>query len=91
LVPKHDADGAFDAATCGVVDLCCSCKTHQLCYLYLLRVSQYALLPQGKVEAADRVMNMVAQMDAEGFGNCTNTGACEVRMSKVFHLKILPE
>jgi succinate dehydrogenase / fumarate reductase iron-sulfur subunit len=38
------------------------------------KVSQYALLPQGKIEAADRVLNMVAQMDAEGFGNCTNTG-----------------
>jgi succinate dehydrogenase / fumarate reductase iron-sulfur subunit len=66
LVPKHDADGAFDAATCGVVDLCCSCKTHQLCYLYLLRgISICFYCHQGKVEAADRVMNMVAQMDAE--------------------------
>jgi succinate dehydrogenase / fumarate reductase iron-sulfur subunit len=47
-------------------------------------VSQYALLPQGKIEAADRVLNMVAQMDAEGFGNCTNTGACEVECPKDF-------
>jgi succinate dehydrogenase / fumarate reductase iron-sulfur subunit len=43
------------------------------------KVSQYALLPQGRIEA-DRVLNMVSQMDAEGFGNCTNTGACD-RMS----------
>jgi succinate dehydrogenase / fumarate reductase iron-sulfur subunit len=46
------------------------------------KVSQYALLPQGQVEAADRVRNMVAQMDLECFGNCTNTGACEVECPK---------
>lgn len=46
------------------------------------KVSQYALLPQGRVEAKDRVLNMVSQMDKEGFGNCTNTGACEVECPK---------
>jgi succinate dehydrogenase / fumarate reductase iron-sulfur subunit len=46
------------------------------------KISQYALLPQGRVEARDRAQNMVAQMDAEGFGNCTNTGACEVECPK---------
>ena len=46
------------------------------------KVSQYALLPQGKVEATDRVLNMVKQMDEEGFGSCTNTGACEVDCPK---------
>jgi succinate dehydrogenase / fumarate reductase iron-sulfur subunit len=46
------------------------------------KVSQFALLPQGQVEAKDRVLNMVKQMDAEGFGNCTNTGACEVECPK---------
>ena len=46
------------------------------------KVSQYALLPQGQVEAQDRVLNMVNQMDAEGFGSCTNTGACEVECPK---------
>jgi succinate dehydrogenase / fumarate reductase iron-sulfur subunit len=51
------------------------------------KVSQYALLPQGQVEAADRVMDMVAQMDAEGFGNCTNTGACEVECPKGISLE----
>ena len=46
------------------------------------KVSQYALLPQGQVESATRAQNMVAQMDAEGFGNCTNTGACMVECPK---------
>ena len=46
------------------------------------KVSQLALLPQGKIEAQDRVLNMVHQMDLEGFGNCTNTGACEVECPK---------
>ena len=46
------------------------------------KVSQYALLPQGKVEATQRVLNMVRQMDEEGFGNCTNTGACEIECPK---------
>ena len=46
------------------------------------KVSHFALLPQGQVEAADRVRNMVNQMDLEGFGNCTNTGACEVECPK---------
>jgi succinate dehydrogenase / fumarate reductase iron-sulfur subunit len=46
------------------------------------KVSQFSLLPQGKVEAKERVLNMVEQMDKEGFGNCTNTGACEVECPK---------
>ena len=46
------------------------------------KVSQFALLPQGEVEATDRVLNMVKQMDDEGFGNCTNTGACQVECPK---------
>ena len=55
------------------------------------KVSQFALLPQGKVEATDRVMNMVAQMDAEGFGNCTNTGACEVECPKGISLDYIAQ
>jgi succinate dehydrogenase / fumarate reductase iron-sulfur subunit len=51
------------------------------------KVSQYALLPQGKVEAKTRVQNMVKQMDAEGFGNCSNTGACEVECPKGISLE----
>jgi succinate dehydrogenase / fumarate reductase iron-sulfur subunit len=46
------------------------------------KVSQYALLPQGQIEASDRVTNMINQMDLEGFGNCSNTGACEVECPK---------
>jgi succinate dehydrogenase / fumarate reductase iron-sulfur subunit len=51
------------------------------------KVSQYALLPQGQVEAADRVKNSVAQLDLEGFGNCTNTDACEVECPKGISLE----
>jgi succinate dehydrogenase / fumarate reductase iron-sulfur subunit len=51
------------------------------------KVSQFALLPQGKVEAKQRVLNMVQQMDAEGFGNCTNTGACEIECPKGISLE----
>jgi succinate dehydrogenase / fumarate reductase iron-sulfur subunit len=51
------------------------------------KVSQYALLPQGKVEAKERVINMVRQMDEEGFGNCTNTGACEIECPKGISLE----
>jgi succinate dehydrogenase / fumarate reductase iron-sulfur subunit len=52
------------------------------------KVSQYALLP-GRIEATDRVLNMVSQMDAEGFGNCTNTGACEVECPREFQRTLL--
>ncbi|MDA1210776.1 MAG: succinate dehydrogenase/fumarate reductase iron-sulfur subunit, partial [Bacteroidetes bacterium] len=51
------------------------------------KVSQYALLPQGRVEATQRVLNMVDQMDKEGFGNCTNTGACEIECPKGISLE----
>ncbi len=53
------------------------------------KVSQFALLPQGKVEATQRVLNMVKQMDEEGFGNCTNTGACEVECPKGISLEYI--
>jgi len=53
----------------------------------IAKVSQFALLPQGQVEAVDRVQNMVRQMDLEGFGNCTNTGACEVECPKGISLE----
>ena len=82
-VNKHDADDAFDAATCIGCGACvATCKNSSAMLFVGAKVSQYALLPQGQVEAADRVRNMVAQMDAEGFGNCTNTGACEVECPK---------
>lgn len=82
-VPKADADEAFDAATCIGCGACvATCKNASAMLFVSAKVSQLSLLPQGKVEAADRVMNMVHQMDVEGFGNCTNTGACEVECPK---------
>jgi succinate dehydrogenase / fumarate reductase, iron-sulfur subunit len=78
-VPKHDADRAFDAATCIGCGACvATCKNSSAMLFVSAKVSQFALLPQGKVEGKDRVRKMVKQMDLEGFGNCTNTGACEV-------------
>ena len=82
-VPKADADEAFDAATCIGCGACvATCKNASAMLFVSAKVSQLALLPQGKIEAADRVMNMVHQMGEEGFGNCTNTGACEVECPK---------
>jgi succinate dehydrogenase / fumarate reductase iron-sulfur subunit len=87
-VDKHDADKAFDAATCIGCGACvASCKNASAMLFVSAKVSQYALLPQGKVEATDRVLNMVNQMDEEGFGNCTNTGACEVECPKGISLE----
>ena len=82
-ISKYDADKAMDAATCIGCGACvASCKNSSAMLFVGAKVSQYALLPQGKVEATDRVLNMVAQMDLEGFGNCTNTGACEIECPK---------
>ncbi|MFN4911096.1 MAG: succinate dehydrogenase/fumarate reductase iron-sulfur subunit [Flavobacteriales bacterium] len=82
-IPKSDADKAFEAAACIGCGACvASCKNGSAMLFVGAKVSQYALLPQGKVEASTRVMNMVRQMDEEGFGNCTNTGACEVECPK---------
>lgn len=82
-IDKHDADRAFDAATCIGCGACvASCKNASAMLFVSAKVSQFALLPQGKVEARERVQNMVKQMDEEGFGNCTNTGACEVECPK---------
>lgn len=82
-IEKANADDAFDAATCIGCGACvASCKNASAMLFVSAKVSQFALLPQGKVEAKDRVMNMVKQMDLEGFGNCTNTGACEVECPK---------
>ncbi|MBP0902681.1 succinate dehydrogenase/fumarate reductase iron-sulfur subunit [Mariniflexile gromovii] len=82
-ISKHAADEAMDAATCIGCGACvATCKNSSAMLFVGAKVSQYALLPQGQVEAADRVRNMVAQMDLEGFGNCTNTGACEIECPK---------
>jgi succinate dehydrogenase / fumarate reductase iron-sulfur subunit len=82
-IPKHDADLAMDAAACIGCGACvATCKNSSAMLFVGAKISQYALLPQGRVEARDRAQNMVAQMDAEGFGNCSNTGACEVECPK---------
>lgn len=87
-IPKKDADLAMDAATCIGCGACvATCKNASAMLFVAAKVSQYALLPQGKVEATDRVLNMVHQMDLEGFGNCTNTGACEVECPKGISLE----
>lgn len=82
-IPKEDADLAMDAAACIGCGACvATCKNSSAMLFVGAKVSQYALLPQGQVESENRAQNMVAQMDAEGFGNCTNTGACEVECPK---------
>jgi len=88
LIPKEDADKAMDAATCIGCGACvAACKNASAMLFTAAKVSQYALLPQGRVEATTRVQNMVKQMDLEGFGNCTNTGACEVECPKGISLE----
>lgn len=90
LIPKVNADTAMDAATCIGCGACvATCKNSSAMLFVGAKVSQYALLPQGQVEAADRVRNMVAQMDLEGFGNCTNTGACEIECPKSISLETI--
>jgi succinate dehydrogenase / fumarate reductase, iron-sulfur subunit len=87
-VPKPDADDAFAAAACIGCGACvASCKNSSAMLFVSAKVSQLALLPQGKVEREARVMNMVKQMDEEGFGNCTNTGSCEVECPKDISLE----
>ena len=91
-IPKYDADRAFDAASCIGCGACvASCKNSSAMLFVAAKVSQYALLPQGKVEATERVLNMVKQMDDEGFGNCTNTGACEVECPKGISLEYIAQ
>jgi succinate dehydrogenase / fumarate reductase iron-sulfur subunit len=87
-IEKDYADASFNAATCIGCGACvAACKNASAMLFTSAKVSQYALLPQGRVEATTRVLNMVKQMDAEGFGNCTNTGACEVECPKGISLE----
>ncbi|MDG1006528.1 MAG: succinate dehydrogenase/fumarate reductase iron-sulfur subunit [Schleiferiaceae bacterium] len=89
-IEKADADAAFDAATCIGCGACvATCKNASAMLFVGAKVSQFSLLPQGKIEAEDRVLNMVNQMDLEGFGNCTNTGACEVECPKGISLETI--
>lgn len=87
-IPKEDADKAFDAATCIGCGACvATCKNSSAMLFVSAKVSQLALLPQGEPERKRRVLRMVEQMDKEGFGNCTNTGACEVECPKGISLE----
>jgi len=82
-VPKTIADEAFDAAACIGCGACvAACKNSSAMLFVSAKVSQLALLPQGQAERSERVAHMVAQMDDEGFGNCTNTLACEAECPK---------
>lgn len=87
-IEKVNADKAFDAATCIGCGACvASCMNASAMLFVSAKVSQFALLPQGQVESAERAQNMVKVMDEEGFGNCSNTGACEVECPKGISLE----
>ena len=83
LIPKDKVDKAMDAAECIGCGACvAACKNASAMLFVGAKVSHFALLPQGRVEAADRVEKMVKKMDELGFGNCTNTYACEAECPK---------
>lgn len=87
-VKKENADDSFNAATCIGCGACvAACKNASAMLFTSAKVSQFALLPQGEVEADRRVLAMVEQMDKEGFGNCSNTGACEIECPKGISLE----
>ena len=86
-IAKPKADEAMDAAACIGCGACvASCKNASAMLFVSAKVAQLALLPQGQIEAKRRVQKMVKQMDKEGFGNCTNTGACEAECPKEIKL-----
>jgi succinate dehydrogenase / fumarate reductase iron-sulfur subunit len=86
-INKDDADRSFEAASCIGCGACvAACKNASAMLFVSAKVSQFALLPQGQPERTSRVLNMVAQMDKEGFGSCTNTGACEAECPKEISL-----
>ncbi|MTI20070.1 succinate dehydrogenase/fumarate reductase iron-sulfur subunit [Fulvivirga sp. RKSG066] len=87
-IPKKIADEAFDAATCIGCGACvAACKNASAMLFVSAKISQLAMLPQGQVERKTRAENMVAQMDEEGFGACTNTGACSAECPKGISLE----
>lgn len=86
-IPKRIADEAFDAATCIGCGACvAACKNASAMLFVSAKISQLAMLPQGQVERKERAEKMIAQMDAEGFGACTNTGACSAECPKEISL-----
>ena len=86
-VPRYNAETSMDAAACIGCGACvAACKNASAMLFVAAKVSQFAVLPQGKIEAKERVLKMVAKMDELGFGNCTNTGACEAECPKQISL-----
>ena len=86
-IKKEEADEAFNAATCiGCAACVASCKNASAMLFVSAKIAQFDRLPQGKVESKERVSKMIAQMDEEGFGNCTNTGACSAECPKEISL-----
>jgi len=86
-VKKKNADEAFDSAICIGCGACvAACKNASAMLFVSAKISQFALLPQGRVEAKERVRAMVEKMDELGFGNCSNTGACEAECPKQIKL-----
>ncbi len=87
LIPKTDADEAMSSATCIGCGACvAACKNASAALFTSAKISHMALLPQGQVERKERALNMVAAMDAQGFGSCTTTGACEAACPKEIQL-----
>ncbi len=87
-IPKKVADEAFDSATCIGCGACvAACKNASAMLFVSAKISQLAMLPQGKVERKTRAEQMIAQMDEEGFGACTNTGACSAECPKEIKLE----
>lgn len=86
-VMKENADIAMDAAACIGCGACVAvCKNASAMLFVAAKVSHLTMLPQGKIEARERVLSMVKKMDELGFGNCTNTGACEAECPKEISL-----
>jgi succinate dehydrogenase / fumarate reductase iron-sulfur subunit len=89
-IPKKDADEAFAAATCIGCGACvAACKNASAMLFTSAKISQLSLLPQGQAERQMRAEKMVAQMDEEGFGSCTNTGACAAECPKEISLEYI--
>lgn len=90
LISKKNADESFEAAACIGCGACvAACKNASAMLFVAAKVSQFSLLPQGRVEKDDRVQKMVLQMDKENFGNCTNTGACSIECPKEISLSTI--
>lgn len=86
-ISKKNAEISMDAASCIGCGACVAvCKNASAMLFVSAKVSQFAMLPQGRAEAKERVTRMVAKMDELGFGNCTNTGACEAECPKEISL-----